>query len=211
MDSTITLYINGSHSLYLDGVAWFSTQFFTWIPFLLGLLYILLRSYKLKEFLWIVAALILCVLICDQSSSALFKPLIGRYRPSQNPYISHLVDTVQAYRGAQFGFFSAHAANTISVATFCSLLLRHRYVTYPLIAWSILNCWTRLYLGVHYLGDILIGLLYGTIVGAIIFLIFLRSRSTHTHSPPPKKLLRLLPLLFLLSLCFTTIPWKHCF
>ena len=83
-----------------------------------------------------------------------------------------LVDTVDGYRGGKYGFFSAHAANTFSIAVFFSLLMRSRLVTLLLVGWSLTNCWTRLYLGVHYPLDILCGLLWGGSVGTGIYFLY---------------------------------------
>lgn len=211
MDSTLTLALNGSHSLYLDGVAWFATQTFTWLPLFCALLYILFREHDLKHFVYLIVALFLCILICDQTASSLFKPLVERYRPSQNPYIMHCIDLVHGYRGGIYGFFSSHAANTAALTTFCSLLLRHRYVTYSLTAWTLLNCWTRLYLGVHYVGDILTGLLFGCFVGCAIYLLYIFVTPGQRKRSYAPAILHLLPLAFLFSLCLIAIPWQHYF
>jgi undecaprenyl-diphosphatase len=80
-----------------------------------------------------------------------------------------LVDTVDGYRGGNYGFFSAHAANTFSIAIFMSLLMRQRLLTIFLVCWSLLNCYTRLYLGVHYPGDITVGLIWGGLVGFCVY------------------------------------------
>ena len=68
-----------------------------------------------------------------------------------------------------YGFFSSHASNTFSLAIFFSLLVRSRVLTTALIIWSLINCWTRMYLGVHYPLDIMCGLLWGSLVGTGIW------------------------------------------
>lgn len=211
MDSTLTSLLNGSHSLYLDGVAWLATQTLTWVPFILSLLYVLFRAHHLKEFTFLLLALALSILICDQTSSALFKPLIARYRPSQNPYTMHLVDIVNGYRGGTYGFFSSHAANTAAISTFSILLFRHRWITWSFLTWTLLNCWTRLYLGVHYLGDIVIGLLLGIVVGATFYYLYRAYISTAPSHLYPTRLLKTIPFIFLLTLCLIAIPWTHYF
>ena len=87
---------------------------------------------------------------------------------------TNLVDTVDGYRGGNYGFFSAHASNTFSIALFFSLLFRQRLFTVFAVAWSLTNCWTRLYLGVHYPGDILVGLMWGALVGFGIYKLYRR-------------------------------------
>ena len=79
---------------------------------------------------------------------------------------------VNGYRGGNYGFFSAHASNTFSIAIFFSLLVRSRALTIGLVAYSLTNCWTRVYLGVHYPGDILVGLLWGAVSGITIYCLY---------------------------------------
>ena len=100
------------------------------------------------------------------------KPLVARWRPTHDPQIGHLVDVVDDYRGGNYGFFSAHASNTFSIALFFSLLVRYRWFTVGMVTYSLVNCWTRLYLGVHYPGDILVGLLWGTITALTVYSLF---------------------------------------
>ena len=113
------------------------------------------------------------------------KPLVARLRPTHDPEIGLLVDVVDGYRGGQYGFFSAHAANTFSIAIFFSLLVRSNILSLMLILWSLTNAWTRIYLGVHYPGDILCGLLWGGIVGLFIYWIYnyisIRIKETNSY------------------------------
>ena len=97
---------------------------------------------------------------------------VARLRPTHDFQIGMLVDTVDGYRGGLYGFFSAHAANTFSVALFMSLLMRSGLLSSLLVAWSLTNCWTRLYLGVHYPIDILCGLLWGGVVGTGMYFLY---------------------------------------
>ena len=102
------------------------------------------------------------------------KPLVARWRPTHDPEIGMLVDVVDGYRGGNYGFFSAHACNTFSIAVFFSLLMRFRPLVAAMILWSLTNCWTRLYLGVHYPGDITVGLIWGGIVGYVVYRLYCR-------------------------------------
>ena len=124
-----------------------------------------------KAYVGVIAALAagLCVLLAGTVDDAIVKPLVARWRPTKDPEIGILVDTVNGYRGGNYGFFSAHASNTFSIAIFFSLLVRSRALTVALVLWSFVNCWTRMYLGVHYPGDIFCGLLWGGIVGTSVW------------------------------------------
>lgn len=168
-DTYLTLLINGSDSVWLDHFAMFCTKSWVWAPLYLVLAYNIIVNAKRPTLWYLLGGVVLCVLISDQVSSSIVKPLVCRPRPTHDPAIMHLVDTVNNYRGGHYGFFSSHAANTMSIAVFMSMLMRHRSSTIALLFWSILNCWTRLYLGVHFVGDILVGMTFGAIVGFCIY------------------------------------------
>ena len=174
-DKELLLAVNGSASLFLDGLVKTLTTAATWIPLYLALFYLVLKNNdSTKKILLIVACAALCVLIAGSLDDLVVKPLVARWRPSRDPEIGILVDTVNGYRGGRYGFFSAHASNTFCIAVFFSLLIRSRLLTFFLIGWSFVNCWTRLYLGVHFPGDILVGLLWGGFVGMSVYFLYVR-------------------------------------
>lgn len=186
IDTWLTLAVNGSHSLWLDAFALSITSTMTWIAAAAMLLYVVIRSGEMKDILIIIAALALCILLADQIASGIFKPLVARYRPSNSPLIMLDVDIVADYRGGRYGFFSSHAANTFAVTTFTALLIRHKALTQSMILWALANCWSRIYLGVHYAGDILCGTICGILVGWSVYKLACRflprhcERSSHT-------------------------------
>ena len=172
LDQQFTLSLNGSDNLFLDGIASVATSTVTWLPVGLVLLYVLFRNNSLRNVGFVVLALGLCILLADQVASGICKPLFERYRPAQDPSLMYMVDIVDGYRGGRYGFFSSHAANTFSVAVFLSFLIRNRAAGFALFSWALLNCWTRVYLGVHYLGDLLVGCLWGSLVAVIIYFLY---------------------------------------
>jgi len=165
-DKELLLWFNGSDSLVMDSVIMTLTTATTWIPIYLALFYVVLKSNStVRDILLVLAGAAACVLLAGTIDDTIVKPLVARWRPGRDPEIGMLVDTVDGYRGGNYGFFSAHAANTFSIAIFMSLLMRQRLLTIFLVCWSLLNCYTRLYLGVHYPGDITVGLIWGGLVG----------------------------------------------
>lgn len=174
-DKQLLLMVNGSDSVWLDNLILTLTNAKTWIPLYLGLFYVVLKSNKtVREVLLILAAAGVCVLLAGTFDDVIVKPLVARFRPTHDPEIGGLVDVVNGYRGGWYGFFSAHASNTFSIAIFFSLLMRQRWLVISLVGWSLLNCYTRLYLGVHYPGDITVGLLWGGFVGWLTYRLYRR-------------------------------------
>lgn len=172
LDKTITLAINGSHSVILDSFALVVTSTIAWIPIGLFLLWYIYRNNGTKTMLMVLGSILLCVLVADSVSSGIFKPLIERWRPTRDPEMLNLVDVVNGYRGGRYGFFSSHAANTCSVAVFLCMLFNTKKLTLMFIAFTLVNCWSRIYLGVHFFGDVIVGLIFGTFVGWGIFRLY---------------------------------------
>lgn len=173
LDKELLLMVNGSNSLFLDGLVLTLTDAKTWIPLYISLFYVVLRNNdSMKKILLILGCAGLCVLLAGTIDDTIVKPYIARPRPTHDLQIGMLVDVVDGYRGGAYGFFSAHASNTFSIAIFFCLLIRSRILSPLLIAWSLINCWTRMYLGVHYPGDILCGLIWGGLVGILVYYIY---------------------------------------
>ena len=172
-DKQLLLSLNGSESLFLDGLVKTLTTATTWIPLYMALLYLVVKnSDAVVKVAMVLAGAGLCVFIAGSLDDMIVKPLVARWRPTHDGEIDMLVDIVNGYRGGNYGFFSAHASNTFSIAIFFALLIRSRVLTVALIIWSLVNCWTRMYLGVHYPGDIFCGLLWGGAVGTGIWYLY---------------------------------------
>ena len=172
IDTRLTLLLNGSDSVMLDTIAVTATKTGTWIPLGIVLLYVLMRMKNWKNALLVILCFAIAITLADQMASGIFKPLVARLRPSHTPELQGVIDLVGDYRGGRYGFFSSHAANTCAVAVFLSLLFRKRVFTVAICSWAMVNSWTRLYLGVHYVGDIMVGLIWGAFVGWMVFRLY---------------------------------------
>ena len=175
LDRELLHWFNNSHSLFVDGVAFSLTQGYTWIPLYVALLYIVVRN---NETMAQIALAVACVggavLFADAVTDGLVKPWVGRWRPSNDPIWKYTIDIVNNVRGDKYSFFSAHAANTMTVATFMSLMIRNGRFALFMICWSLVNAWTRLYLGLHYPSDIAVGLVWGMCTGALAYYFYYR-------------------------------------
>ncbi|MBR4842911.1 MAG: phosphatase PAP2 family protein [Bacteroidaceae bacterium] len=171
-DRAATLAINGSDSIFIDGVASLYTELYVWAPLALMALYLIIRNITTRRILLVLLMIALTVIICDRISSGLFKPIFHRLRPTRDPMILNLVDTVNGYRGGLYGFFSGHAANSFGIAVFFIWLVRELWFGISVTVWASLNALIRCYLGAHFLGDVLVGAIFGTLAGTFIFFLY---------------------------------------
>ena len=170
LDTSLTLAINSCHSPFFDNFFYIYTQTWTWIPAILVLLVWMWRKWGVRS-LYVVAGIALCILLADQISSSLLKPLVARLRPTHNPEIADLIHTVNGYRGGRYGFVSSHAANAATFVTFTAFVFRNRLYTILLSLWAFFTAYSRVYLGVHYVGDVLCGALIGVLVGMGVYFV----------------------------------------
>ncbi len=174
-DSDLLLAINGVHSRFFDFFMPVCTDKLVWIPLYLSLLYVLFRNMSFKTAMFCLVCIALAAGLADVVSSKALRFAVMRLRPSNLENELHdLVHIVDDYRGGRYGFPSSHAANTFSLAVFMVCLYRCRVISFFMVFWALLNCYTRLYLGVHYPGDILAGAVLGTLLAVVFCFLFLR-------------------------------------
>lgn len=167
-DTELFVYLNSLHTPGFDNVMWYISGKLTWIPLYAIILFFVFKQYRWKGFA-VVAFVGLLVAMTDLSSVHLFKNIFQRFRPTHNPDLADFVHTVNNYRGGKYGFVSSHATNTLGLAVFTSLLFKTRFFTVWMIAWALIVSYSRIYLGVHYPGDILCGALLGVACGFIAY------------------------------------------
>ncbi|MCE5179881.1 MAG: phosphatase PAP2 family protein [Porphyromonadaceae bacterium] len=175
--------LDGSDSQFLDNVMWMLSGRLVWIPLFLFILFLFFYKSNWKEGLLVTLFFILVFALCDQLASSFFKPVFERFRPTHHPDFKELVDIVNGYRGGRYGFISSHATNSFGLAVFLSLLFRHRRVTISVLCWAVLNSYTRIYLGVHFVSDILAGMIVGSLVGLLLYKLYRLSRAVLLHAP----------------------------
>jgi undecaprenyl-diphosphatase len=166
-DQTFFQALNGVHNPFFDQIFWYATKPIIWLPLYLIMLFLIIREFRWKT-ITIVIAVALLITASDQLANfSKYETL--RLRPSHEPEIEQQVHIVNDYRGGQYGFFSAHASTNFAIAVFLIFLLHRRYRWFVpvLLIWASIMAYSRIYLGVHYPGDILAGVFIGIILGSL--------------------------------------------
>ncbi|MCQ2343142.1 MAG: phosphatase PAP2 family protein [Paludibacteraceae bacterium] len=179
IDQTWLVAVNGWHSPWADTLMWIVSGKLTWLPLYALLAGLIIWRYRRPvagakmrpwvNILLIFAAFGVAVGLSDYISSGIIKHCVCRLRPTHEPLLEGVLHIVNDYRGGQYGFVSSHAANTMACALLFSLVWRNWKATLPLMLWVAVNCYSRMYLGVHYPGDILGGLIVGSVMAVLAY------------------------------------------
>lgn len=157
LDKELLLFLNGHHTAFADAFMLMVSGKVIWSVFYCSILVSIFMKFKPKTSFIILLGVGVLVLLCDQIASGLFKPLFERLRPSHDPEIKNMVHIINNYTGGRFGFASSHASNCFGLAFFVSALFKDKIVSTFIIAWAILVAYSRIHLGVHFPGDIVMG------------------------------------------------------
>lgn len=208
IDEQLLLAINGWHCPLADTFMWHVSKPYSWALILLASIIINARK-GWKQCLIFILAVAISVAIADQISSTLIKNTVMRLRPTHAPALEGLIHLVRDYRGGMYGFVSSHAANSFAVAVLVGRMMPHRQALYALLAWACLQCYSRMYLGVHYPGDILGGMIVGVATACAVLPLWKRYCDNHTsiYTIKDSKLITIsVPLTLLIITAISIIP-----
>lgn len=170
-DKEVFLFLNSFHSPLWDYFFWFFSGTVVWIPLYVSVLYVVIKQTGIKS-IWVLIAIALTITLCDQIASGFFKPYFERLRPSHDPELKNIVYLLNDFKAGKFGFISSHAANSFGLATLISLLFKRKWLVFFFFVWALVNSYSRIYLGLHYPGDILTGALVGVTSGWLTYKLY---------------------------------------
>ena len=186
IDTEVLLAINGWHAPWADRLMWIVSAKETWIPLYLLLVGLLVWRYRkpaVTSVKWlqkvpvgvvVIVVIGLAVGAADFIASGILKDIVARPRPTRVPELEGMLHLVNGYRSGQYGFVSSHAANTMACGLLFSLIWRKKIATVGMMLWVAVNCYSRMYLGVHYPLDILGGLIVGALMAVVAYQVLLK-------------------------------------
>ncbi len=182
IDAQAFLALNGLHTPYFDGFMSLFSGKWIWIPVYAAILFAIVRNYRWKQVAVIVLFVALAITAADQICASVIRPVVCRLRPANlNNPLSQMVHIVDGYRGGVYGFPSCHAANSFALAAFVAIIFRNRRLSLAIFGWAVVNSYSRIYLGVHYPGDLIVGGIIGAVCGLTMAAIALFTANRIDH------------------------------
>ncbi|MDL2247840.1 phosphatase PAP2 family protein [Bacteroides sp. OttesenSCG-928-J23] len=175
LERDLFLAINHYHTPFLDSVMMLYTGFWIWVPLVLFWIGFFVYKKPRKEYLPVLLSLLLVIICTNLLSGLMFKPFFERLRPTFHPDFMHDVKTVLGYTGGGiYGFISGHSTFAFGVASFSASLFRYTPFSLAIFSWALILVYSRLYLGVHFISDVIPGMLLGALIGYAVYLLYRR-------------------------------------
>lgn len=169
-DKELFVFLNGLGSETYDNLWLVITKQFYWTPLFLIIFYLLQKKLGWKKFGFYILFTAVLLLICDQTAN-LFKWYFQRLRPCNDQEIKNIIRVVKS--SPSYSFFSGHATNSMATTVFTFMILKQYYKhVYFLFLFPLIFAYSRIYLGMHFPGDILTGYVFGAAFGFLFYKIF---------------------------------------
>lgn len=202
LDHELMLWLNYDGGTFQDAFWYTLSQIPSWIPLYITIIFVMLQpsdGQKQKRWMKFILLLLFTALVfafTDQISAGIIKPLVQRPRPSHDGSIMDQLHFVNDYYGGAYGFVSSHAANCFGLAVWVSCLYKRRSLVTAMMLYAVLNCYSRIYLGVHFPGDIICGTILGILCGWLGYYCY--TRFCQRFSIPQNKSVNPLPITIML-------------
>lgn len=168
IDEGLTMMLNGSESMLINRMMLDITTWWAWIPLYVSLIFLVLKNNEtFIRILLAIGCALLCFALTEILADAILKPLVARPRPFNVAGLH--VQLVDGYKADGYSFVSAHAANTFGLFLYIALLIRSRVLTVAMAIWTILSSYSRIFLGVHFVADVICGMIIGALVAGMCF------------------------------------------
>jgi undecaprenyl-diphosphatase len=173
------LAINQTHPSWLNPLMYAFSTPWAWAPvFLLPLCLFLKKRTNWRPTLLCTALTVILNLLLTE---LLIKPYFRRLRPTHHPQFKDRIETLHNYiAGGDYGFISGHTTNAFAFAILTALILRNRYYTPAIFLWATLMAYSRIYLGAHFITDVIPGILLGTLLGLLLYSFYKYVRKKQT-------------------------------
>jgi undecaprenyl-diphosphatase len=183
IDQSLLLFLNSFHNSFWDKAITLFTSKEIWIPFYLLIIYVIVTTYK-KNSIYILILIGLSIALSDQFSG-LIKDSVQRLRPTHDPVLGDMVHNIYN-RGGTYGYFSAHASNSFTIAIIAARLFKNHLFSILIFTWAVLVSYTRIYLGLHYPGDVVTGWIWGILIGLTFYKLMVVVQQKYFRSTFPK-------------------------
>lgn len=171
IDERILLLFQSLHTSFLDNLFWYVSEAWVFLPLWLWALVKIYQIYSRKDFIKIIFAVLITIILSDQVSNV-FKYRFKRLRPTHNNELKDKIKVVNNYYGGKYGFYSAHASNSAAITCLALILFKNNRNKYWLLIYPFLSGISRMYLGVHYFSDVLVGWMMGSILAMLVYWMF---------------------------------------
>jgi undecaprenyl-diphosphatase len=171
LDKQFLVFLNGLGSEPFDGFWLLITKQLHWAPVFLFVFYLLQKKIGWKNFGIVILTLALLIFFTDRMTE-LAKATVQRLRPCNDPEINSIIRIVKS--SSTYSYFSGHAANSMaSTVLIFSLMKKYYRHAYLLFLFPLIFAYSRIYLGLHFPGDILSGYLFGIFSGYTFYRLYL--------------------------------------